>query len=239
VVHDPATAAGAASDRRRGRRDRRRRGAGRRRSDPGGRPIGRRRPASDVEVVDLGDSTVLPGLIDVHNHVTFRVSDTGIGHLPGRNHPGSAGKSPAVDRHDDHGSVRAQPGRSRHAPVHSGPREPHAGRTAAPRARTAAATGTDGGGPGCPDLSLTLDIALFHQLGMTPMQAMVAATGQAAACLGLSDRGVLRAGQRADLIAVPGNPLLYLDVLRAPTLVIIGGRICAPRRSTSLTFSFW
>jgi imidazolonepropionase-like amidohydrolase len=36
---------------------------------------------------------------------------------------------------------------------------------------------------------------------------------------------VLRAELRADLIAVPDDPLRHLDVLRAPTLVMIGGRI--------------
>jgi imidazolonepropionase-like amidohydrolase len=76
-------------------------------------------------------------------------------------------------------------------------------------------TGTDGGSPGCPNLSLTLEIELFHELGMSAMQALVSATGQAAACLGLSDRGLLGAGLRADLVAVAGNPLQYLDVLRA------------------------
>jgi imidazolonepropionase-like amidohydrolase len=85
-------------------------------------------------------------------------------------------------------------------------------------------TGTDGGGPGCPNLSLVVEIEQFRQLGMTAMDAIVAATGQAAACLGLPDRGVLRADSRADVIAVPGNPLEHLDTLRSPILVIIDGR---------------
>ncbi|TKV56853.1 hypothetical protein FDO65_18595 [Nakamurella flava] len=87
------------------------------------------------------------------------------------------------------------------------------------------ATGTDGGGPGCPNLSLVVEIEQFHRLGLTPPQALDAATGRAADCLGLIDRGRLRAGLRADLIAVPGNPLEHLDVLRAPTVVIAAGQI--------------
>ena len=87
------------------------------------------------------------------------------------------------------------------------------------------ATGTDGGGPGCPNLSLIVEIEQFRQIGLTPMQALDAATGGAADCLGLTDRGRLRAGLRADLIAVPGNPLEHLDALRAPTVVIAAGRI--------------
>ena len=87
------------------------------------------------------------------------------------------------------------------------------------------ATGTDGGGPGCPNLSLVVEIEQFHEIGLSTMQALVAATGLAADCLGLTDRGRLRAGLRADLIAVPGNPLEHLGVLRAPSVVIAAGRI--------------
>lgn len=85
--------------------------------------------------------------------------------------------------------------------------------------------GTDGGGPGCTNLSLVLEIERLRQIGMSPAQALSAATGRAAECLGLSDRGVLRASARADIIAVPGDALSYLDVLRSPHLVMVGGRI--------------
>lgn len=85
--------------------------------------------------------------------------------------------------------------------------------------------GTDGGSPGVPHLSLVAEIEQLHALDMTTMEAILSATGHAAACLGLTDRGVLRQGLRADLIAVPGDPLHHLDVLRSPALVMIGGRI--------------
>ena len=84
--------------------------------------------------------------------------------------------------------------------------------------------GTDGGSPGVPHLSLVAEIEQLHGLGMTTMDAVLGATAHAAACLGLSDRGLLRQGLRADLIAVPDDPLRHLDVLRAPSLVVIGGR---------------
>ena len=96
------------------------------------------------------------------------------------------------------------------------------------------AAGTDGGGPGCPHLSLTVEIELLRNLGLTPAQALTAATGDAAACLGLSDRGTLRPGRRADLIVVPGDPLQSLDLLRAPNLVMRSGRI-AHRFTEQLT----
>ena len=87
------------------------------------------------------------------------------------------------------------------------------------------AAGTDGGGPGCPNLSLTVEIELLRALGMTSAQALMAATSQAADCLGLADRGTLAPGRRADLMVVSGNPLDSLDLLRAPTLVMLAGRI--------------
>lgn len=83
------------------------------------------------------------------------------------------------------------------------------------------ATGTDGGGPGFPNLSLAVEIEQFHHLGLTTRQALDAATGLAADCLGLTVRGRLR----ADLIAVAGNPLEHLAVLRAPTVVIAAGEV--------------
>jgi len=44
--------------------------------------------------------------------------------------------------------------------------------------------------------------------GMTPMQAIVAATKNGAELLGLDDEiGTLEAGKRADVIVVDGNPL--------------------------------
>ena len=50
-------------------------------------------------------------------------------------------------------------------------------------------TSPDGGGPSCPNLSLVVEIEQFRRLGMTAMDAIVAATGQAAACLGCWTEG--------------------------------------------------
>ena len=53
------------------------------------------------------------------------------------------------------------------------------------------------------------------EAGMTPMQAIVATTATAAACIGLGDRvGTLVPGKLADLIAVDGDPLADLGLLR-------------------------
>ena len=52
------------------------------------------------------------------------------------------------------------------------------------------------------------EISCLVEAGMTPMQAIVAATGDAADCMGLGGEiGSIEAGKRADIILVDGNPL--------------------------------
>jgi imidazolonepropionase-like amidohydrolase len=50
-------------------------------------------------------------------------------------------------------------------------------------------------------------------LGMSPMQALVAATGQAAQCIGRADVGLLQAGRYADVLVVEGDPLADIRIL--------------------------
>ncbi len=52
-----------------------------------------------------------------------------------------------------------------------------------------------------------LELELFVRLGMTPSQAIVAATTRAARAFGLSDVGNIAAGQTADFIVLDANPL--------------------------------
>ena len=66
--------------------------------------------------------------------------------------------------------------------------------------------GTDAGGHGHPANAGELDCLV--KAGMTPMQALQAATGWAAECLGWEDRlGTVDAGKLADLVVVDGDPL--------------------------------
>jgi imidazolonepropionase-like amidohydrolase len=52
------------------------------------------------------------------------------------------------------------------------------------------------------------ELQLMVEAGMTPMQAIVAATQTAAACVGLGHLiGTLEPGKRADLLAIDGDPL--------------------------------
>jgi imidazolonepropionase-like amidohydrolase len=67
---------------------------------------------------------------------------------------------------------------------------------------------------------------IMVQRGMTPMQAIQAATSLAAKFMGWSDRvGALEAGRYGDLIAVRDDPLADISALRDVAVVIKGGLI--------------
>ena len=58
------------------------------------------------------------------------------------------------------------------------------------------------------------EISLLVKNGLTPMQAILAATGNAARCLGLGDAiGAVEAGKTADLILVQGDPIKDVTIL--------------------------
>ena len=78
------------------------------------------------------------------------------------------------------------------------------------------------------------ELGCLVDAGMTPMQAIKAATGDAAACLGLeTDLGTVEVGKRADLVLVEGDPLDDVTILeegRAVMAVLKDGRVCLDRR---------
>jgi imidazolonepropionase-like amidohydrolase len=61
-------------------------------------------------------------------------------------------------------------------------------------------------------------------LGMSPAEALATATTIAARACGLEDRGALRPGLRADLLAVDGNPLTTLTDLTRTRVVVLQGQ---------------
>ncbi len=70
--------------------------------------------------------------------------------------------------------------------------------------------------------------------GLTPMQAIRAATVNAADLMGWSDRvGAVAPGLYADLIAVAGDPLRDVTELERVTFVMKGGRVYKPHPPTS------
>ena len=67
--------------------------------------------------------------------------------------------------------------------------------------------------------------AWVRDFGLEPMAAIKWVTSDAAAYMGAADRvGTIREGKYADVIAVDGNPLEHISVLRAPRIVIRHGQ---------------
>jgi imidazolonepropionase-like amidohydrolase len=66
--------------------------------------------------------------------------------------------------------------------------------------------------------------------GMTPTEAIQAATVNAARALDRSDRGAIEPGRLADLIAVPGDPTQDVTLLEAVPFVMKGGDVVKDAR---------
>jgi imidazolonepropionase-like amidohydrolase len=78
---------------------------------------------------------------------------------------------------------------------------------AAVRSGMKVAAGTDAGTPFNPHTYLPQELALMVDYGMRPMDAIVAATRNAAENLGLApDVGTLEVGRLADIVVVDGDP---------------------------------
>lgn len=76
-----------------------------------------------------------------------------------------------------------------------------------------------------------LELQYLAQAGLSPLEAIHAATGRAAeACQLGGVIGTVADGCVADLMAVRGDPLNGLDALKDPALVLQSGRIVADRR---------
>ena len=89
------------------------------------------------------------------------------------------------------------------------------------RAGMRIALGTDGNTPYAPHVEIE-DMVIA---GMTPMQAIVAATSNSAEFLGIDDAGTLEAGKSADFIILEANPLEDITNTRQIRDVVYRGEV--------------
>ena len=87
------------------------------------------------------------------------------------------------------------------------------------------AFGTDAGGFDW-KIDPAKEFALMVKYGMTPAQALKAATMTAAELLGMQDQiGSLETGKFADIVAVPGDPMADITQLEHVNFVMKGGEV--------------
>ena len=67
------------------------------------------------------------------------------------------------------------------------------------------------------------EFKVMVEAGMSPLNAIQAATLNASDLLGVRDRGVLAEGKRADIIGVSSNPLDNIRVLETVNFVMKSG----------------
>ncbi|HEU5025065.1 MAG TPA: amidohydrolase family protein [Spirillospora sp.] len=85
------------------------------------------------------------------------------------------------------------------------------------------ACGTDA--PAIPHGKNAKELLALVERGMTPLQAIRAATTVAADLIDVTDRGRLESGLLADVIAVPGDPLADIGVIEDVRFVMKGGQV--------------
>jgi imidazolonepropionase-like amidohydrolase len=95
--------------------------------------------------------------------------------------------------------------------------------------------GTDAGWRYTPFDALPIEIELMQRGGMPTLEAIAAGSGRAASVIGVDGKvGTVREGLEADIIAVEGDPLQNLDVLRNVRAILQGGRVHNPSGAANL-----
>lgn len=81
-----------------------------------------------------------------------------------------------------------------------------------------------------PGVSLHQELERLVAAGLSPLDAIVSATGRAAELLRRRDLGVIEVGRLADLVVVAGNPAAEITATRNIRFVIKGGAVVHERR---------
>ena len=67
------------------------------------------------------------------------------------------------------------------------------------------------------------ELLLLVEAGLTPIEALRSATVAPAAFFGFTDRGVIKAGRRADLLLIEGDPTQDIAATRAIRSIWVAG----------------
>jgi imidazolonepropionase-like amidohydrolase len=122
------------------------------------------------------------------------------------------------------GLARARPGAAGFADPAAAVRWSHEAIRAAAAAGVTISAGSDTG-MNAPD-ALHAELALLIEAGLTPMQAIVAATQGGARALGRADElGTIQPGRLADLVVLRRDPTADIEALRDVALVIKSGTV--------------
>ncbi len=122
-----------------------------------------------------------------------------------------------------------QPGNPNHIPAGSVQKAEYAATIRNAGMQRALATtvviayGTDAGV--FPHAENNKDFALLVRMGMRPTDVLRSATVTAAELVGVSDRGTLAPGKRADVVAFNGDPTRDISLIeKPPALILLGGK---------------
>ena len=87
-----------------------------------------------------------------------------------------------------------------------------------------AGSGSDAFGT-MPGISLHTELQLLTRIGLTPRQALAAATSNVGEMFGWSDIGQVKAGYHADLVVLDENPVQEIRNLKKIRMVILNGKV--------------